>query len=115
MFNVPEFFLLNSTTLRPDYQSQWNAAVPHFRKLLREGKLLGFSPGDEIMGQGHASLSVVKTICDTVRSSFTRDEAIIWWNDGFVQVSSGETFPLPDSVDCAFVLLQINAGGIKQL
>jgi hypothetical protein len=105
MFNVPEFFLLNSTTLRPDYQSQWNAAVPQFRKLLREGKLLGFSPGDEIMGQGHASLSVVKTICDTVRASFTRDEAIIWWNEGFVQISSGETFPLPDSVDCAFALL----------
>ena len=100
MFNVPGYFLLNSTTLRPDYLSQWTAAVPYFRKLLRQGKLLGFTPGDEIMGQGHAPLSVVKTICDTVRASFTRDEAVIWWNEGNVQISKGETFPLPQSVDC---------------
>ena len=100
MFNVPGYFLLNSTTLKPNYQSEWNAVVPHFRRLLDQGKLLGFSPGDEIMGQGRASLSVVKTICDTVRASFTREEAIIWWNEGNVQISTGETFPLPDSVDC---------------
>ena len=100
MFNVPGYFLLNSTTLKPNYQSEWNAVVPHFRRLLDQGKLLGFSPGDEIMGQGRASLSVVKTICDTVRASFSREEAIIWWNEGNVQISTGQTFPLPDSVDC---------------
>lgn len=102
MFNVPGYFLLNSTTLKPNYQSEWNAVVPHYRHLLDQGKLLGFSPGDEIMGQGGASLSVVKTICDTVRASFTREEAVIWWNEVDLEISTGKTFPLPDSVDCAY-------------
>ena len=102
MFIVHDHFLLNSTTLKPNYKSEWNAVVPHYRRLLDQGKLLGFSPGDEIMGQGHASLYVVKTICDTVRASFTRDEAIIWWNEVDIEISTGKTFPLPDSVDCAF-------------
>ena len=55
--------------LRPDYLTRWQAAVPAFEPLLRNGTALGFFLGDELPWNG-LPFAQVQTIARTVRASF---------------------------------------------
>eukprot|EP00505_MAST-04D_sp_SCG-Rhode-Island_P004425 Stramenopile-MAST_4_protein_4425 len=100
MFYVPQYFL-NGSQLWSDFQERWDGAVPQYKALAKEGKLAGFSVGDEIMSQSNISLSIVHTMVNTIRASFTRGTpgSLIWWNENNMWISSGKTFPLPSALD----------------
>jgi hypothetical protein len=85
VFFCEEEEMTNTCTLKDDYKDQWKAAVPMLTQLLKEGKIIGFTVGDErVCGDGHHGTPVkdlVKMI-DHVRESFPdRSKAIIHYNE----------------------------------
>lgn len=68
--------------LRPDYASRWAALVPQVRPLLASGVLMGFFLGDELCWACIPYRDVI-TAADTVRASFPRGQAIIYYNEAF--------------------------------
>jgi hypothetical protein len=100
MFYVTNYFI-NGSELFSDYQDRWDEVVPKYKKLAQQGKLAGFSVGDEVMSQSNLTLDIVHTLVNTVRASFPRGSpgSVIWWNENNGWISSGRTFPLPKALD----------------
>jgi len=72
-------------TLKDDYEDQWNAAVPELTRLLGDGKMIGFTVGDERVcsnGKHGTPVEDLVTMIDTIRASFPdRKKAIIHYNE----------------------------------
>lgn len=90
LYPVFEFFckegdMSNKCTLHDDYEDRWDDAVPEMTKLLKNGKIIGFTIGDERVcshGKHGTSVKDLTKIIDTVRASFPdRNKAIIHYNE----------------------------------
>merc|ERR1719174_925715 len=96
-------------TLKHDYEDQWNAAVPELTQLLKDGKMIGFTAGDErVCSNGHHGTPVedLVTMIDTIRASFPdRKKAIIHYNEcgstfgGGKDCSGAAMKDVPDCID----------------
>ena len=67
-------------TANPDFNTTWVAALPELRELLANKTIFGFALGDELVWGGVTPANLVK-YADTVRASFPRGEAVIWYNE----------------------------------
>ena len=65
--------------LHADYEARWQASVPAFEPLLRNGSIIGFFLGDELPWNG-LPLAQVQAMARAVRASFPVGTAVIYTN-----------------------------------
>ena len=96
-FGLQSLLLVSDTffagsSLRSDWQSRWESAAAAYHPFLKNGTLLGFNLGDELVWNCHAPKDV-DTMAAAVRRSFPRGDAIIWYNEAAILAKH----PLKDS------------------
>jgi hypothetical protein len=73
----------NRVVLRPDYVAQWANLSATVAPLLKNGTLFGFNLGDELVWRCLAPENLT-VAANTIRESFPRPEAVIWYNEAKV-------------------------------
>lgn len=77
----------NRTILLPDWPTRWAAMAQRAAPLLRDGTLLGFNLGDELVWNCLAP-SNLTIVADAVRASFPRGSAVVWYNEATPPIAS---------------------------
>jgi hypothetical protein len=94
-----EPFFPGLATDSPDFKSKWEPMVPLLKELLDNNTIIGFNLGDELVWGGIKPKILVQ-YADTVRASFPRGQAIIWYNEACFFAGPREHWknskPLPD-------------------
>ena len=96
----------NALVLRSDYAARWAAMAAAARGPLAAGWLLGFNLGDELVWNCLSPTNLT-VAADTVRATFPRGAAIIWYNEATPPLehdidSCGHTklgYSIPPSLD----------------
>lgn len=77
---VTESYFPGLRTAKPDFKKTWEAAVPELKALLSNKTIFGFALGDELVWSGVTPAHLV-AYANTVRTSFPRGEAVLWYNE----------------------------------
>ena len=65
---------------KPDFKTVWEAALPELKSLITNKTIFGFALGDELVWGSVTPANLVE-YANTVRASFPRGEAVIWYNE----------------------------------
>eukprot|EP01065_Artemidia_motanka_P010769 TRINITY_DN15769_c0_g1_i1.p1 TRINITY_DN15769_c0_g1~~TRINITY_DN15769_c0_g1_i1.p1 ORF type:complete len:302 (+),score=98.73 TRINITY_DN15769_c0_g1_i1:56-961(+) len=74
--------------LRSDYEARWAAFAKDATPLLSNSTIIGFNLGDELVWNCLEPSQLV-TMSDTVRGTFPRGSAVIWYNEATGPLLSG--------------------------
>ena len=74
--------------LRPDAADAWGELQPVVVQLLRNGSIIGFNLGDELIWNCLPPDDLTAAV-DMIRASFPRGQAIIWYNEATPVLQEG--------------------------
>jgi hypothetical protein len=86
MLNLELLLFARSTPTSPySLRSNWTTIVeqraPAWGEMLRNGTLMGFTPGDELVAQKCLPVSALLEVVNLLRAKFPRGSAILWYNE----------------------------------
>jgi hypothetical protein len=80
----------NRLVLAPDFEARWAALAALSAPLIANGTLLGFNMGDELVWNCLAPTNLT-IAANTIRATFPRGSAILWYNEATVSEGSAKT------------------------
>jgi hypothetical protein len=73
----------NRMILAPDYVARWSALVESVAPLIANETIFGFNMGDELVWNCLAPENLT-IVANTIRASFPRGTAVLWYNEATV-------------------------------